>query len=157
MQREGIIIGGVLLGTLVLIGGLAALGGRGGEPITDVTTACVQHRGVGMHIHPNLAIRVDGVDRAIPADIGVTAACMRPIHTHDDSGTLHLEFPVPQDATLGQFFRVWGQPFSATQVWDRAVGDGDALTVTVNGQETTEREGLVLRDRDQVLIEVKKK
>lgn len=150
-------IGGVLLGTLALIGGLAALGGRGGEPITDVTRACVQHRAGGMHIHPHLAIRIDGHDRAIPANMGITAGCMRPIHTHDDSGTLHLEFPAQQDVPLGQFFQVLEQPFSATRVWDRTVGESEALTVTVNGQETPEREGLILHDREEVVIEVKKK
>lgn len=156
-MRPVFLVVGVLVGTLALIGGLAALGGRGGEPITDVASACVQHRAGGMHIHPHLAIRIDGQDRTIPADVGITAGCMRPLHTHDDSGTLHLEFPGTQDVTLGQFFQVWKQPFSATQVGDRVVGENETLTVTVNGQETAEREGLVLHDRDQAVIEVKKK
>ena len=81
---------------------------------------------------------------------------MRPLHTHDDSGTLHLEFPVRQDVRLGQFFAVWEQPFSKDRILDRALDDRDILRVTVNGSEVQELQDLLLHDRDEVVIEVKK-
>lgn len=157
MRKEFCVIAGVILGSLLLIAGLSVLGARSEKPVTDPLATCVQHGGVGMHIHPTLKIFIDGAERKIPANIGVGPACMRPVHTHDESGTLHLEFLVQQDVPLAWFFRVWDQPFSRTQILDRTIGEGDTLRVTVNGQETAELENLVLRDRDEVVIEVKKR
>ncbi len=157
MRREFVLVPGVILGSLALIAGLGFFGARPAKSIEDVTAACVQHRGIGIHIHARLTLRIDGQERTIPADIGVeNPRCMRPLHTHDDSGTLHLEFPTAQEVRLGQFFDVWGQPFTRTQVLDRKVGDGDVLRVTVNGQDTQELEGLILHDRDDVVIEITK-
>lgn len=158
MRKELFVVGGVIGASLLLIVGLGVLGARPKKPIEDVTTACVQHQGIGMHIHPRLAISIDGEARKIPADIGIVGPrCMRPLHTHDQSGTLHLEFPVPQDVRLGQFFQVWGQPFARAQILDREIGEGDALRVTVNGKETDQLEDLILHDRDEVSVTVQKK
>lgn len=155
MRKEVLVVGGVIAGSLVLIVGLAFLGARPAKPVADVTTACVQHRGVGMHIHPHVTIILDDAERKIPADIGIVGPrCMRPLHTHDDSGTLHLEFPVQQEARLGQFFEVWRQPFSKQQILDRTLTEADTLRVTVNGKETQELETLLLHDRDAVVVEV---
>lgn len=157
MRKEYLLVGGVVVGSLVLILGLAALGARPRKPITDVTTACVNHGGLGMHIHPRLAIQIDGQNRDIPANVGVTPGCMRPIHTHDDSGTLHVEFPGQQEVPLEWFFRLWEQPFTDTQILDRAIGADDLVRVTVNGAEVQERQTLRLHDGDQISIEVTKK
>jgi hypothetical protein len=157
MKQESLLIGGVIAGTLALIVGMAFLGAKPRKPIDDVLTACVRHDGLGMHIHPHLSIIIDGQQRAIPANIGITNTCMRPVHTHDETGTIHLEFPVEQDVRLSEFFRVWQQPFSRTEVLDRKVEEGDILKITVNGQETSELENLMMRDKEQIVIEVKKK
>lgn len=158
MRREILLVGGVLLGSLGLIVGLTLIGTRAAQPIEEVTTACVQHQGIGMHIHPRLKIVIDGAERKIPANVGIVGPrCMRPLHTHDDRGTLHLEFPVQQDVRLGQFFQVWEQPFSEAKILDRALGEDDVLRVTVNGSAVQGLEDLLLHDRDEVVIEVKKK
>ena len=60
---------------------------------------------------------------AIPQLIGVvgddevfSTTCFYPIHTHDANGTLHIE-PLNYDrVTLGQFFNIWGQPLTRTNV-----------------------------------------
>lgn len=157
MRKEALVVGGVIAGSLVLIVGLAFLGARPAKPVKDVTTACVQHQGIGMHIHPRLKITIDGEERKIPANIGIVGPrCMRPLHTHDDSGTLHLEFPVQQEARLGQFFQVWQQPFSASQILDRAISEGDRIRVTVNDQETDDMENLLLHDMDNIVVDVQK-
>lgn len=151
------LVGGVVAGSLLLMVGLALFATRARKPITDVMTACVQHEGIGMHIHPRLAMRIDGAERPIPSGIGLSPGCMRPLHTHDDTGTIHLEFPIPQEVRLGQFFTVWGQPFSKDQILDRAIGSDDLLRVTVNGNEVSELEQLLLRDREEIVLEVRKK
>lgn len=75
------------------------------------------------HAHTHLAIYKDGVRLAIPQLIGVVGddavsntTCFYPLHTHDANGTLHIE-PLNNDRiTLGQFFKIWGQPLTRTNV-----------------------------------------
>lgn len=151
------VIAGVIGGSVLLMAGLAFLGGRPRQPITDVMAACVQHDGVGMHIHPHLKIVIDGEERTIPSEVGIAQGCMRPIHTHDDTGMIHLEFPTTQEVRLGQFFQIWQQSFSQQQILDRTIGAEDVLRVTVNGEETSELENLVLHDKDDIVIDIRKK
>ncbi len=33
--------------------------------------------------------------------------CIYWLHTHDDTGTIHIESPVEQNITLGQFLKIW--------------------------------------------------
>ena len=75
------------------------------------------------HAHSHLAIYKDGVRLSIPQLIGVvgndevfSTTCFYPLHTHDMTGTLHIE-PLNYDRqTLGQFFNIWGQPLTRTNV-----------------------------------------
>lgn len=75
------------------------------------------------HAHSHLAIYKNGVRLAIPQLIGVVGndeafntTCFYPLHTHDLTGTLHVE-PLNYDrVTLGQFFKIWGQPLTRTNV-----------------------------------------
>lgn len=85
------------------------------------------------HIHVHLTLIANGVQRAIPLAIGamgteviqnfvVNASCFYWLHTHDATGIVHVEAPVPATFTLGQLFAIWGQPLSRTNV---AGFDGD--------------------------------
>jgi len=96
-----------------------------------------------LHWHPELAIYVKGVKQEIPADIGI-GAVHQPIHTHDATGTLHLEFQGlvrKHDITLGQFFKNWGRDMQSF---------GENVKMTVDGEENTEFENYVMQDKDKV-------
>ncbi len=77
---------------------------------------------MGFHGHSHLTIFNNGTALAIPANIGIVAArtgqvaCDYPLHTHDLSGRLHMHALTRSVFTLGQFFTVWGQPLSRTNV-----------------------------------------
>lgn len=103
--------------------------------------SCVQHDGKGMHIHPELTITIKGEKIEIPANTGIDSGCMHPIHTHDNSGTLHLEFKKIREVKLSEFFEIWGKPF-----------DWQGARMTVNGQENTEFGNYVMRYYDQIEI-----
>ena len=105
----------------------------------DPLDICVQHTGVGMHIHPHLKIFVKDEEIKIPANVGISASCMRPIHTHDDTGTLHLEFPNVRDVALGDLFKIWEREFD----WSNA-------KMTVNSKENIEFQNYIMRDEDQI-------
>lgn len=83
------------------------------------------------HIHAHLTIFVNGQQRQVPYGIGIpnvqaqqtaegpfaaAGSCFYWLHTHADDGIIHIESPVQQTFTLGDFFDIWGQPLSRTQV-----------------------------------------
>jgi hypothetical protein len=123
----------------------------------DVVMSCTTDMATQFHVHPELVIMIDGVKHEVPANIGIVNGCMHPLHTHDASGTIHVESPVKRDFTLGDFFAVWGRPFDATHLLDRTADADHAVTETVNGKPTTDLENTVLRDRDKIVLSFGKK
>jgi hypothetical protein len=46
-----------------------------------------------------------------------TGSCVYWLHAHANDGIIHVESPSTADSfTLGEFFDIWGQPLSSTQV-----------------------------------------
>ena len=65
--------------------------------LTDNGIECdiVEH--LTFHTHTNLTMTVDGKLQKIPAGIGIIPAkCIYWLHTHDDSGLIHIESPINQ-------------------------------------------------------------
>lgn len=121
----------------------------------------------GIHWHVKLAIEVKGKTQTIPADIGIgpgyrtnpmfdTTMGMTGIHTHDATGVLHWELmagPVTRsDIELGDFFKVWRQPFTATELLGYRNGAGGHLSMTVNGKSNTRYNRYLIRDGDEIVI-----
>src|SRR5947207_730001 len=48
---------------------------------------------LAQHDHVRLTVLVNGRPHVIPANVGVTVAGELPLHTHDRSGTIHIESP----------------------------------------------------------------
>ena len=67
-----------------------------------------------MHIHPHLSIIYNNFSLTVPAQIGIENTCLYGLHTHDTSGTIHVESPIVANYTLGEFFDIWNQ----TQPYD---------------------------------------
>src|SRR3989441_10893850 len=53
----------------------------------------------------------------IPGGIGFSSTCARPLHTHDTSGTIHVETDVNQNYTIGDFFLIWGKVFNSSGIF----------------------------------------
>jgi hypothetical protein len=83
------------------------------------------------HIHARLTLFVDGKSEKVPYGVGIASpqaeqtargpfvangACFTWLHTHAADGIVHIESPVQRTFTLGNFFDVWGQPLSRSQV-----------------------------------------
>jgi hypothetical protein len=68
------------------------------------------------HTHALLSIYKDGVRLAVPGSIGRNTDCEFELHTHEGSGTIHIETDVQKGFTLGQFFGLWGQNLSEVSV-----------------------------------------
>lgn len=107
----------------------------------EVALTCTTDMATRFHIHPVLKITVKGQNQEIPANIGIKPNCMNSIHTHDNSGVLHVEAPEKKDFTLSDFFAVWGKDMRSF---------GENMKMTVNGKENTEYENYVIQDKDQI-------
>ncbi len=124
----------------------------------DCATAAVTEMNIGghesltMHIHQILTITVNGEQILIPANIGLLNGVMRPIHTHDSSGKIHVEGTCPRDFTLGEFFDVWGQTFTEQCIMENCVDETHTLRMYVNGIESTMFRNLVLKNEDEIEI-----
>ncbi|MEK6926239.1 MAG: hypothetical protein AABW50_03090 [Nanoarchaeota archaeon] len=109
------------------------------------------HQNLKNHIHQDLEIIIDGIQQAIPSNVGIAPGIMRPIHTHDSTGEIHVEGPCVRDFTLGEFFNIWNKEFDATKIFDKTTENG-TLNLYVNGQESTEFRNLVLREGSEISI-----
>lgn len=78
---------------------------------------CDQLEGSVEHIHAYLAIYINGQASPLPANVGIpqdqsgNASCFYWLHTHDTSGVVHIEAPVKEVFTFGQFRDEWDQQF----------------------------------------------
>ncbi len=123
-------------------------------PILDV---CIDdHSGALTHFHSSLSIIIDGAPIVIESNIGINdAVCsgLRGIHTHDSSGTLHVETPSPMDAPLGAFFQIWGQTFNSNQILNNVANSDKELVMFVNGTLNNQFENYLLQDDDVIVIQ----
>ncbi len=118
----------------------------------EVALACTTEMATQFHIHPNLEIIINGQKQEIPTDIGITGGCMNAIHTHDDTGKIHVESPEKRDFTLADFFAVWNKTYNQNQILDYKIDDTHIIRQTLNGKETQDYQNTILRDNDQIII-----
>lgn len=105
-----------------------------GAPVDGITCRKAMDDSVSYHIHVHLDVFVNGVQRRVPAGAGIDpplveeaapggvfvdngpSSCLYWLHLHANDGILHVEAPTKQAFTLGQFFDIWNQPLSSSQV-----------------------------------------
>jgi len=132
------ILAALALSAVILCGvGAARADVPNGETVRGIR--CDPAEQVAFHIHQHLAIWDHGKPVQIPADVGrpLLANCFYWLHTHTPDGIIHVESPTVRTFTLGDFFAVWGQPLSRTQVATARVGPGSSLRVWVDGSRYT--------------------
>ncbi len=108
----------------------------------------------GLHWHPELTITIKGQKQEIPANIGI-GAVHQPIHTHDATGTLHLEIQglvTKEDIKLGKFFKIWGKQFNSECIFDSCDSPSGKLKMFVNGKENNEFDNYLMQDKDKIEI-----
>ena len=134
-----------------------ASGGHG-QPIDGIQCAGMEY--ATLHVHPHLAIFYKGTQVAVPRLIGGTptasGGCLYWLHTHDQTGIIHIEAPelAPPGSsgyTLGMLFDIWGQPLDRTTV---ATLKGP-VTAFVNGEKYDgELREIALKAHNQITLEV---
>jgi hypothetical protein len=122
-----------------------------GHEVDGITCRPTMNQGVNYHVHVHVDIFVNGVQERIPAGAGIdqprlteqqpggefvdngSRSCLYWLHVHANDGIIHVEALHQQNFILGQFFDIWGQPLSSTQVGP-AQGQ---VTALVNGKVWT--------------------
>ncbi len=148
-QRQKTIkrISRIVLIVAIVGGGISALGWWIAEQSTTPPSEILSRSGI--HWHPELVVFVDGEKQEIPANIGI-GVTHNPLHTHDSSGVIHLEFQGAvrrDDIKLGKFFEVWGKDFMEL---------GSSVKMKVNGEENTELQNYIMGDGDKIELHYNK-
>jgi hypothetical protein len=101
------------------------------------------HKNAIVHSHAKLTIVVDSVPELIPSHIGDTPECMAEVHTHDASGTVHIEGVKEKKFTLADFFSVWGKSLQR---------EGYVLRASVDGVAIDAPESIPLMDATNIVL-----
>jgi hypothetical protein len=154
--------------TAVAVANIAASSQAATGPLADVNgISCDTLEGTIVHIHVHVAIFINGEEQQIPFGIGIgqpwtvsdsdegpfvdDGSCFYWIHTHTDDGIIHIESPVRRRFTLGDFFAIWQEPLSATQV---GPAQGQVIAY-VNGQRSdTNPPDIPLLPHEQIQLDV---
>ena len=144
---------------IVIAAGIALAAGVIGIAFTGssgLQTANDNNKPMVMHIHPGLSMAVDGQDTAVPKNIGIDSSLwkghsldqygmqgMSPLHTHDTSGTIHVESNEQRDFTFGEFLDVWD-----------GIDTSKITRVTVDGNAVSDYNSHVMKDGENIRLEV---
>jgi len=119
-----------------------------------------------MHFHPHLNLTIDGKPVTVPSQIGIGPSLwkdhsldqygmqamsngmsgMAPLHTHDATGIIHVESSTIRNYTLGEFLNIWGGLDTS----------GKTVKATADGKSVSGYKDLILRDGEQINLQVVK-
>jgi hypothetical protein len=118
----------------------AGLSGAPGESLT-------------VHYHAHLDIFVNGHPEPVAASIGrEDASFFSPLHTHANSGLIHIEAPSDQKFTLGMLFTEWGVRLTRICVGGYC-RPGTPISAYIDGRRTGEpAPDIVLTKGDEIAL-----
>jgi len=122
---------------------------------------CVEHGELPRHDHVTLQVFIDGSAYTVESDIGIrTDVCtgddsnsMHTIHTHDDTGKLHVELNDPGDISLGVFFDIWGHHFNETGIFDYRINATHEMVMYVHASGESASEDNRVTSFDDYLLQ----
>jgi hypothetical protein len=106
------------------------------------------------HIHALLGVYDQGLLVTMPANIGIDERhhIETTIHTHDQTGIIHMEAPRAYPYTLGDLFAIWGVRFGAGTLGALHDDGSNRVWVYVNGKLISDPARHVLANGDDVSI-----
>jgi hypothetical protein len=115
--------------------GLAGLDDR----LRPLDLPALTNEGQVVHIHQHLDLWVNGKKVAVPQFIGIQdGSYITSLHTHDNSGLIHVESPEERNFSLGEFFGVWGVRLDKNCIADLCDNTtGNGIKMWVNGKRYT--------------------
>jgi len=111
------------------------------------------------HNHAHLDIYINGQPYNVTSQIGIVPGkCIYWLHTHDDSGIIHIESPVTRNFTLGQFFDIWKAKFNNSQAFNNIfnkTGNDNMPQIYKNGNKLssgTNYRDIKLDEHDEIAL-----
>jgi hypothetical protein len=152
----------IIIGIIAIIGGVSIYYAKGPHQALIQSAASVID-GIGcnpmeqavFHIHAHLDIIINGVYFLVPSQIGIPGNCFYWLHTHDESGIIHIEAPMHRDFTLGQFFDIWNMKLGNSQIFNYVANANNPLNVYINGTKVpdgTNYRDIKLHAHDEIAI-----
>jgi hypothetical protein len=157
-------IGGVILAALIAVSALGiskdgaekarlpeAISGQGtGQPPWPVPADPVKGaraaglsvqpmEGTAKHFHAHLDLIVNGKPVPVPANLGIepSGSAMSELHTHDETGILHIEAPTASKRyTLGQLFSEWNVRLNDKSIGGLTADETHVLRAYMDGKLT---------------------
>jgi hypothetical protein len=127
----------LVVGVVIAFGIVLALSGGGSTDPNAPEIAGIECEGgerLEYHVHPRVRVFLEGQSIEIPSNLGIVAGeCVYWLHTHTPDGIIHVEAPSARDFTLGQFFAIWDEPLSSTQLLDRVTDAEHQIRASVDG------------------------
>jgi len=150
-DRLWIAAGAILVGVIALGAFTVVFGGDDVKTLDETAgVKCQTGEQLKFHGHVRLAIYIEGEEIEVPDNTGIRfkpqetpdtpgqatpkpdVECLFWLHTHTDN-LVHIEAPSNPGYTLGQFFQIWGEPLSETELMDRTASGDLTIQATVNG------------------------
>ena len=153
-----VITGGSMVKTIKVNGQVLGSSSTPYPELTNNGIECDVVEHLTFHTHTNLTMIVDEKQQKIPAGIGIIPAkCIYWLHTHDDSGLIHMESPINQSFTLGQFFEIWDRFDSTNSTLLDGILAGNFtghVDIFVNGKNQSDLDyaDIQLKDKDQITL-----
>lgn len=107
------------------------------------------------HDHVLLTVLVNGQPAEIPEGVGMSPQLwhdhsldqygpsgISPMHTHDTSGTIHIESTAPREYTIGEFLEVMG------------MDSGTVTRMTVDGNEVSDFLNHEMKRSERIQLEI---
>ena len=121
----------------------------------DFNLAEIHSVPLARHDHVSLSIQVNGLPAVIPEEVGMDPQLwhdhsldrygpsgISPMHTHDTSGSIHIESSTSREFTVGEFLAVMGI-------------DLDTVTrMTVDANEVADFRNHAMNDRERIQLEL---
>jgi hypothetical protein len=119
---------------------------------------CAEAEQFAFHIHTQFNITINNQSYPIPAGIGIIPNnCIYWMHTHDESGLIHIESPIKKEFTLGQFLDIWNRFNSSDTVVQYITNNNinGTILVYINGTQmnnSTDHRDIELKDRGNITL-----
>ena len=107
------------------------------------------------HIHAHLDITVNGDPVPIPAGIGIEESHQQisPLHTHDQTGVVHVESPKPAPFSLGQLATERQVRLDQTHLGGLTATSGNTVQAYVNGRPVPgDPAAIIIHPHDEIAL-----